>query len=56
MVTTNGNRKFNLSNEWRVNTKQWYEVEQQNNKSESKNTIDFIDKNTVDNITIENES
>ena len=55
-ITLNSNRKDNLSNKGRVNTKQWYEAEQQNNKSKSKNTTYFINKNTVYNITIGNES
>ena len=56
MVTTNGSRKSNFSNEGISNTKQSCEVEQQNNKSESENTKDSIDKNMVDNTTVENES
>ena len=56
MITTNSNRKSIFSNEGRLNIKKWYEAEQQNSKNESTNTTDYIDKNTVDNTIIENES
>ena len=56
MVTTNSNKKSNFFKRREIKYKQWCEIEQQNNKSESKNTTYSINKNTMDNTTIEKES